>query len=182
MKSLASRILENYSKLNESSIKEDILSIISEGNFEYYGLRVIENKVSVNTILPESRRWFDGDSIYKYQWVDKEEEGEIDWYVNNGYSIIDEETAMDLAEKGYHLEDGMIEDKVLLINKNEFDTLNGTSAIYVNEENIDYALSHVSIYFGDFLLLLGTNDSCEEGEDEGEIVMPNAKVLYIGSK
>jgi len=72
----------------------------------------------------------------------------------------------DIAPNSYRWEEG----------DQTSDMLDGTSAIDINE---DVTKGNRGGYMGSKLLVLGTNDNVEWGEDLGEIVMRNAEILEI---
>jgi hypothetical protein len=77
----------------------------------------------------------------------------------------------DIAESSYYQPDGKITD-----------TEHGTSALWLADSNsIDEIMDEIEKYksLGDEILLLGTNNNTNEGNDPGEIEMTNAKILAI---
>lgn len=56
--------------------------------------------------------------------------------------------------------------------------LNGTCALEVTEGNVDDVLEQSSMYVGDNIVLIA-GDSYEAGNDMGEVVIEDAKVLAV---
>lgn len=116
---------------------EDIRNIISEEEFDFYGIRVDScNIYNVSDICENSHQW----------WQDDPEDG----------SQYNEQN---------HLWDG--------------GELNGTCCIRVREDNIEDIINAAEKgYFGDHITLVAGYDA-EGGNDRDEIIISNAKVLYV---
>lgn len=74
------------------------------------------------------------------------------------------------------------EDEELLYpyTENGYDAgeLNGTCCVGIEEDNIEKAIKLLKQYIGDNVYIIG-GDIAEEGNDRGELIIKNAKVLYV---
>lgn len=149
---------------------QEIKQIISEGEYNYYALRVVDGEnISAGQQMPNSRRWHDGNPINAYEWVSEED---VEGYEASGYERISEGDADLMHGNGYY-GDG----DALMVNWSEYETLGGASGVEITEENADRIISLMSMYNGNQIVLIA-GDSAEEGNDIGEIVIENAVALH----
>lgn len=151
---------------------QEIKQIISEGEYNYYALRVVDGEnISAGQQMPNSRRWHDGNPINVYEWVG---DSEVEEYESNGYERMSQEDAEIMQSNGYY-GDG----EVLMVNWSGYETLDGACGVGITEENADRIISRMSTaYTGDQIILIA-GDSAEEGNDIGEIVIENAVALHV---
>lgn len=150
---------------------QEIKQIISEGEYNYYALRVVNGEnISAGQQMPNSRRWYDGNPVNAYEWVSEED---VEGYEANGYERMAQEDAAIMQDNGYY-GDG----EVLMVNWAGYETLDGACGVEITEENADRIISRMSMYHGDKLVLIAGN-SAEYGEDGGEIIIENAVALHV---
>ena len=97
-----------------------IIKILEQENYKYYALRRVSGEsFKVGDHINNSRRWFDGNPIHAYAWID---ENEIEHYISQGYEVIPNEDAEGYAQQGYWRGSG----EILVINYDNFTEENGT--------------------------------------------------------
>lgn len=153
---------------------QEIKQIISEGEYNYYALRVVAGEnISAGQQMPNSRRWHDGDPINAYGWVSEED---VEGYESRGYERMSEGDAELMQSNGYH-GDG----DALMVNWSEYETIGGACGVEITEENADRIISRMSMYNGDQIVLIA-GDNAEYGEDGGEIIIENAVAIHVANK
>lgn len=154
---------------------QEIKKIISEGEYNYYALRVVNGENIIHgQEMPNSRRWHDGNPINAYVWACEED---VEGYESQGYERMSDEDAELMQGNGYH-GDG----EALMVNWSEYETLSGACGVEITEANADRIISRMSTaYTGDQIILIA-GDSAEEGNDIGEIVIKNAVAIHVANK
>ena len=150
---------------------QEIKQIISEGEYNYYALRVVNGEnISAGQQMPNSRRWHDGNPINAYVWACEED---VEGYIADGYERMSQEDAEIMRENGY-----FGDRDALMVNWSEYEALGGACGVEITEENADRTISRMSMYNGDQIILIA-GDNAEYGEDGGEIIIENAVALNI---
>ena len=138
----------------------EVTTLIENGDYDVYGIRIDATEYSVNDTMLASRVWRDGEPVYAHEYTN------------------DEGTAETLIEMGYE-EVESDEDERLFVNHNAFVELEGTSAIRATAEDVYEVISYAqSVYPGGHVYLIGGGYS-GSGEDEGEVIISEATVLAI---
>ncbi|MCB6541123.1 hypothetical protein LI168_03100 [Desulfovibrio desulfuricans] len=150
---------------------QEIKQIISEGEYNYYALRVVNGENIIHgQEMPNSRRWHDGNPINAYVWACEED---VEGYESQGYERMSDGDAELMQVNGYY---GAGE--ALMVNWSEYQTLSGACGVEITEENADRIISRMSMYNGDQIVLIA-GDNAEYGEDCGEIIIENAVALNV---
>ena len=138
----------------------ELISIIEEGDYDVYGIRIDATEYSVNDTMLASRMWCDGEPVYAHEYTN------------------DEGTAETLIEMGYE-EVESDEDERLFVNRDAFVELDGTSAVTVTADTLYEVIAFAqSVYPEGHVYLIG-GEYAGSGEDEGEVIISEATVLAI---
>ena len=150
---------------------QEIKQIISEGEYNYYALRVVNGEsISAGQQMLNSRRWYDGNPVNAYEWVSEED---VEGYEDSGYERMSAGDADLMQGNGYYGGGD-----ALMVNWSEYETIGGACGVEITEENADRIISRMSMYNGDQIVLIA-GDNAEYGEDGGEIIIENAVALNI---
>ena len=128
---------------------EKIIDIVKNSNYEYFGIRADKAGLNPGDVLENSHQWFQD-----YIWEGNPDEDE---------------------EHPYNTEIGCWDDG----------ELSGTCAVYIDEctnaAKIEKILSDMKyyLYAGHTCVYLIAGDNMESGNDIGETIIENAKVLAL---
>ncbi len=123
--------------------------------------------------LGPSRRWWDGEPVYVHKWIKPEETQQ---YEKQGYIVYHDRDEWCYHNLSYMLEHDF--DLVIAVNKNAYTMEAGTCGIEVTLDTIEQALTLITKYNGDQLVLMA-GVSGEKGYDKGEIIIADAKAIAV---
>lgn len=154
----------------------ELITAIEDSNYSIFALRAVGNEpLACGDDLPPSRRWYDGNIIYDYEWIDADD---IETYQTDGYEIYQGDEAAEYAEYcGYY---GDTDLAALAINRAAYTHEDGTCGIQVTADaaDVERAMRAVSAYSGTQIVLIA-GEIGFGGDDTGEVIIRNARVVAI---